>query len=209
MAQAASQAKKLIGSVGRSLGESLVQYGGLMKDIILNHITIPEVEEITGGGSKLKYRQFFLQKKGYARSIRFDEDLIGKRFSEKEKKLKMAELLEESGYPEKENSIMVVNPSLFAKFKYLSKVVIEEMFVKNAEYWQAVLPGLYSMLRQDPQADSKFLLGELSKSYFNDDKLVKKGEILTMQTQKLPESQISQISEGNRLKTAAVEANVV
>ena len=103
---------------------------------------------------------------------------------------------------------MVVNPSLFAKFKYLCKVDIEEMFVKNAEYWQAVLPGLYSMLRQDPQADSKFLLGELSKAYFNDDKLVKKGELQMPLGEKLPESQISQISEGNRLKTAAVEANV-
>jgi len=57
VAQARADAKKTIGAVGKSLAESMAQYGDLMKDIILHNVTVPEVQELTGGRMKLKYRR--------------------------------------------------------------------------------------------------------------------------------------------------------
>ena len=54
VAQAQANAKKNIGAVGKSLAESVIQMGDLMKDIAINHITVPQLEELTGGRQKMK-----------------------------------------------------------------------------------------------------------------------------------------------------------
>ncbi len=170
VAQAQAAAKKLIGATAKCLAESIIQYGDLMKDIAINHITLPEVDELTGGAMKLKYRSFFLPKKGsssISKSLRFDDSLIGISMSEDEKKYRSMKLLEESGYPKTKNSIVLVNPELFGKFKYLTRVDTEEMFAKNQEYWQPVLLNLKSALMKDPYTNQQKLTETLMESYFN------------------------------------------
>jgi len=167
VAQAQASAKKLIGAVGKSIAESIIQYGDLMKDIALNHYTIPQIDQLVGDNMKLRYRQFFLEKKGngkgYTKRIKFDESLIGKEMTDKEKEYKEMEMLEEYGEDE---GVIVVNPELFARYKYLTKCDTEEMFAKNNEYWQVTLTNLYGMLRQDPLIKGDELLGRLMYSYF-------------------------------------------
>jgi hypothetical protein len=171
VAQAQANAKKMIGAVGKSLAESVVQYGDLMKDIALNHFTVPEVQELQGGKMKLKYKKFFLSGKGDSNKmtdklIKFDESLIGKEMSDEAKKMEELKMLEESGWPGTKKSISRVNPALFTKLKYFCKVDIAEMFSKGQEYWQPVLQGLYTMLRQDPLANSEWLLRKLLYYHF-------------------------------------------
>jgi hypothetical protein len=162
VAQAQAQAKKMIGAVGKSLAESVVQYGSLMKDIIINHITIPQVEELTGGTMKMKYKSFFLDNKNSGgkmtdKTIKFDETLIGKEMTDEDKKYEELRMLEESGYPDEKNNLIRVNPEMFAKFNYLCKVDVEEMFTKNQEYWQPVLLALRREMLNDPFIDMEKL----------------------------------------------------
>jgi hypothetical protein len=171
VAQAQAQAKKMIGAVGKSLAESVVQYGSLMKDIIINHITIPQVEELTGGIMKMKYKSFFLgDKKGKSgvsdKTIKFDESLIGKEMTDQDKKYEELKMLEESGYPDKKNSLIRVNPEMFAKFNYYCKVDIEEMFTKNQEYWQPVLLALRREMLNDPFIDMEKLDRKIFYEHF-------------------------------------------
>lgn len=171
IAQAQSASKKLISGIGKSLAESIVQYGDLMKDIAINNITVPQVEELVGGGMKLKYRSFLLNNKNVSgkmvdKRIKFDESLIGLELSDDEKMDRNMKLLEETDYPDNKEAIIYANPELFAKFKYLSKVDVEEMFVKNQEYWQPILLNLKTALINDPFANQEALTKEIMYSYF-------------------------------------------
>lgn len=172
VAQAQANAKKLIGAVGKSLAESMILYGDLMKDIAINHITIPQVEELTGGRMKMKYKTFLLENKKNGKKmgdniIKFDESLIGLEMTDDEKMERDLELVEESGYPLKNKSIRLVNPEMFAKFKYLTKVDLEEMFSKTNETMQPILLALKQQLAQDPYVDQEVLTRKILYSYFN------------------------------------------
>jgi len=187
VAQAQTNAKKLIGGVGKSLAESVVLFGDLMKDIALNHITVPQLDELVGGRMKMKYKTFLLSDKKSGgkmgdRLVKFDESLIGLELTEDEKRGKDLELLEESGYPNETKSIKLVNPDLFAKFNYLTKVDVEEMFTKSNEYWQPLLLVLKQQLANDPFVDQESLTRKLLYSYFNSEG----EELMKEQSQQIP-----------------------
>src|SRR3990167_8587546 len=178
VAQAKANAKKLIGAVGRSLAESLILYGDLMKDIILNHITVPQVEELTGGKMKMKYKTFLLENKTTGgkmsnRTIKFDESLIGEEMTPEElvdrELLELEKLTEKEGrkYDELKNITKMINPKLFAKFKYLCKIDLQEMFTRSNEYWQPLLMNLKAQLSQDPTINQEALTRKLLYSFFN------------------------------------------
>lgn len=174
-------AQKLINEVVKQLTESISQYGQLMKDIAINHITAPEVEELVGGQLRLKYKSFLLHNKQVGgqtmhKKIIFDSSLLGADMTDEEKDQENLKLLEESGWPDSKQAISRINPELFAKFKYLSKIDVEDLDQKNNKYWQPILTNLYGMLRQDPQVDTVWLLQRLARSYFGSEgsALVKK-----------------------------------
>ena len=180
MATVQANAKKIIDEVGKSLKLSLDQYGDLMKDIAINHVTIPEVDEIEGGQMRLKYRQFLLPNKQVGgktvhKKIVFDQSLIGLEMTSDEKTQASLQLLEASGWPDSKHALIHINPELFARFKYMASTDIEELHAHNQEYWQPVLTNLYQLLANDPLADHEGLLRRLLRSYFNaeGDELVK------------------------------------
>lgn len=181
VAQSRADAKKILGAVGKSLAESMVLYGDLMKDIVINNITVPQVQELVGGQTILRYPKFFLDNKvsrgGMGnKTIKFDQSLMGKKMTEQEKKYMSMELLEQSGYPDKKDSIAIVNPEIFAKFKYLCKVDVTQMFSKTNEYMQELLSYLRGLLANDPYIDMEALDKKLVYAYFQSegDELIKK-----------------------------------
>lgn len=219
VAQAAAASKKIVAGVARTLSESVIQYGDLMKDIAINNITVPQVEELVGGGMKLKYRTFLLKNKNSGgkigdRSIKFDQSLIGEEMSDQDKKYASLGLLEKSGYPHKSDSMRLVNPELFAKFNYLATADIEEMFSKNAEYWQPILLNLKTSLAQDPTIDQEKLSAELMRSYFNSrgDDFVKKQPVMPPGAPAIPGApaqggdMLGNMVKSKALSTAAIGA---
>ena len=97
-----------------------------------------------------------------------------------------------------------MNPELFARFRYLTRVDAEEIFAKNAEYWQPILTQLYGMLRADPQVDGGWLLGKLAQAYFQSegDKLVRR-EPLTLPQPTGEKGALGRTMEGRQLSTIA------
>lgn len=148
-------AKILLAGVGKTLAESIVQYGGLMADVALQHLTIPQVDEIVGDSTKLRYRSFILKNKtvdgrNVSKVLRFDESLLGTEMSEDDKRDAGLSLLEDSGYPDNTQEIYRINPELFSRMKYLVNVEPERMFPKNEEFMQAMYSQLYSQMSQNP-----------------------------------------------------------
>lgn len=215
VAQAQANAKKNISAIGKSLAESIIIYGDLMKDIALNNVTVPQVEELTGGRMKMKYKTFLLENKKVGgkmadRMIKFDESLIGQEMTKDEKTERSLKLLEESGYPTETKSIRLINPEMFAKFKYLTKVDIEEMFTKSSEYMQQMMLALKQMLAQDPYVDQEALTRKFLYSYFQSE-----GEELMRdeleQIPGLPQVQGGQVAQQvmNKATAGAIEGQVL
>ncbi len=155
VAQARADAKKILGGVGKSLSESMIRYGDLMKDIIINNITVPQVEKLVNGRLSLKYPSFFLENKASAgtmsnKVIKFDTSLLGVKFTKEEKIKREMRLLEEIDYPKNKKSITLVNPELFANFKYLCKIDLAEMFNKTNEFRETILMALRQQFANDP-----------------------------------------------------------
>lgn len=170
IAQAQAAAKKLLGTVAKSLAESIAQVGDLMKDIAINHLAAAQVDELVGGKLKLKYRTFLMQdsKGGLTKNkkVKFDPSLIGAEMTDDEKETEEYKMLEDMGWPDNKDTLRIVNPELFAKYRYLTIVDVEEMFPKNSEYWQPVLLNLKEALLQDPTVNQEFLTKKLAYAYF-------------------------------------------
>jgi hypothetical protein len=148
-------AKILIQGVGKTLAESVVQYGGLMADIAIHHLSVPDVEGIIGEEAKLKYRSFILKNKtvggrNVSKVIRLDDSLLGREMTEEAKKMEGYKMLEDVGYPENDQEIYRLNPELFARMKYLVQVEPERMFPKNEEYMQAMYTQLLAQTTNNP-----------------------------------------------------------
>src|SRR4030066_188366 len=61
VAIAERNAKTMLMGVGKTLAESIVQFGELMADIAVNYLSVPQVEDMLGDQMKLKYRTFILK----------------------------------------------------------------------------------------------------------------------------------------------------
>ena len=224
VAQAQANAKTLLGGVGKSLAESVIQFGDLMKDIAINHYTAPQIEELTGNKLKMKYRSFFLENTSGIdkkdKMIRFDADLIGQVLTPEQVTQRNIQLLEKELNGKKKlsdlkKSIRVINPEMFSNFKYLTKVDVEEMFTKNSEYWQGVLPNLKQILVNDPYVDQQGLTKRLLYAFFQSD-----SEDLIQEPQQgqpggqpgtpgQPQGEPQAKEEANKLKAPAIAGNEI
>ena len=194
VAQAQAASRKLIGVAAKSLVESVCLIGDLMKDIFINHYTIPEVEELLGDKLKLKYKSFVVPNKPkggkrYDKKIKFDPSYIGKEVTKPEREEMEMEHLEEVGYPNHKESMVMADPELFAKYIYLSRVDPEEIFTENSAYWQPILMNLMTAMSQNPFADMETLTRETMYAFFKSrgEDFVKKQPALQMSPIQSPE----------------------
>lgn len=179
--RAEQNARTLLSGVGKSLGISVAQYGQLMIDIALQHLTVAQIDEISGA---MKYRSFILENqkvggKNVSKNIRFEQALVGARVTEDEEKTYNLRLLAESGYPESKNYLYVINPHLFSKLYYLIRVEPDTMLPKNEGYEKALMAEVYQMFRQDPLINPEALVREVAYAFFRgktDDMIAKQSE---------------------------------
>lgn len=153
VSQAAQNAKTLISGTLKILAESVRQYGALMVDIAVQHLTVPEVDELVDG---VKYRTFVLSDqmvngKKVSKRIRFDEAIAGMP-KERVKEYQM-KLLNEVGYPDNAEHLYVLNPLAFSKLKFIGHVEAEGMAPKNKEFEKAMAERLYGFLQMNPFVD--------------------------------------------------------
>lgn len=177
-------AKTLLQGVGKTLAESVVQYGGLMADIAVNHLTIPQIMELSGKEGKIKYPTFILDNKAsqgrnVSKILRFDESLLGREMTEEKKKEKEVKLAIEAGYPDSNKEIYNINPELFSRMKYLTRVEPELMFPKNQEFMQAMMMEIQAQFQANPYIDLEALTRKTLYQFFRGetDEIMKKVEI--------------------------------
>ncbi len=171
VAQAAQNAKTILAGVGKSLGESIAQFGQLMIDIALQHLTTAQVDEITDATT---YRPFILHDqmvngKKVSKKILFDESFMGTTMDDKQKEEYQLRLLTKIGYPDHAEHLYMVNPFLFSKMKYLVRIEPDMMEEKNKEFDKALSLQLYTTLRPDPMVEPEFLIRKVANSFYPQD----------------------------------------
>lgn len=168
---AQKNAETILKGVGSNLAISITQFGNLMADIAIQHVTAPQVEEITAGDVRLKYKTLTLNEKvvdgkQMSKVLRFDESLLGVEMDEDEMNERSLELLKETGYPKQTKSIYLINPLLFSRLKYLSRVEPAKMFPQSEEYRQAILTQFYSQMVNNPYISLEALTRKVSYAFF-------------------------------------------
>src|SRR3990167_2950405 len=179
VAQAQANSKKIIGGVAKGLAASIARYGLLMGDIAINNLSIPQVDDIVGEHTKLKYKKFMLQDKEVggqrmSKQLLFSEDLIGKEMTEDEMRKANLDLYGES--EKNKMAIFKANPEIFAKMKYYARADYKEVFQQSDETMQALLMSLEAQFRQNPFVDQEALVRETFYSFFHSkaDKFIQK-----------------------------------
>jgi len=178
IAIANANAKQMLQGVGRTLAMSMVQFGGLMADIFITHLTVPLIDELSGDSDKLRYRTFVLPKKmvkgkEVSKVMKFDDSLLGAEMTDEQKTSKEMKMLEEIGYPDHKKHLYLINPEVFARFKYLAYCEPQTMFPKNQDTLKAEMEDLYRTLRQDPFVSAEGLVKDLLHTHNKDDLLQK------------------------------------
>lgn len=172
IAIAEQNAKTLLEGVGKTLAESVVQYGTLMADIIVNHLSVAQVTELSGDVAKMKYKRLILPDKmvggqNVSKVIHFDESLLGLELSDEDKTNEEMKMLESTGYPENKQVIYRINPELFARLRYLTRVEPERMFAKNEAFLQAMHLQLLTQLENNPFVSLEALTRKTLYQFFH------------------------------------------
>ncbi|GEM_PF-1526599 len=195
IARAERNARIQLGIFGKMVAAMVKEFGELMVDIIINHLTIAHIQETTGGAVQMTYRTFLLPNQSengrtITRKIRFEGELIGKIMSEKERERESFKVLAEEGGPEGELRLYRVNPALFRRLKFLIYVETGNLLPKNEAFEQILKLEKYDRLIQNPfinqeQVTRDFLVEPLTGGEV--DKYMRKGDFIQNQILNLPE----------------------
>jgi len=131
----AENAKIALGRFGNMLVNSIKKLGGLIIDVILQHQTIAEVEEISEGQTVEKWKTFVLSdvSEGDMKTthkIMFKPEMMGQEMGEQGVMNKSHELLKQEGGVDSDMRIYEVNPEAWHKLKFNIVLDVEELLPK-------------------------------------------------------------------------------
>lgn len=171
IAIAERNAKTLLQGAGKTLAESIVQYGSLMADIVVNNLSVPEIMELGDAKEKMKYRTLVLKNKTINgrqsdKIIKFDESLLGMEMTKEDMNRENLGMYEAYDQDENAGHLYRVNPEIFARMKYLTKIEPETMFPQNEEYRQAILSQIQAQFANNPYVSLEALTRKTLHAYF-------------------------------------------
>ena len=182
VAKVEENARISLGILGKMLMRMVSDLGDLMIDRIIMFQTIGEIEELTGGQTKMKYRSFLLPDEAeggrkVTRKVMFDGSLIGKKMSKRQKLEESYNIMEEQGGDDSQTRIYRANPSLFSRLKYMITIEPEAWMPKNERFETLIKLEKYDRLISNPLVDQEavtrdFLVAPLAKG--EADKYMKK-----------------------------------
>ena len=147
-----------LGVFGTMVSAAVKQLGDLMVDLIIQHFTVGEVEEITAGQIRMKFRTFLMPNKArngrkITKKIIFTNEFTGQSMTDDKKLKESFKLFKEGGALEQSMAIYKVNPQLFANLDFLIRVDADSVGPKNEELERAFKLEGYDRLINNPHVD--------------------------------------------------------
>lgn len=165
-------ARTMLGLFAKPIGWFVKDLGELMVDSILQFMTVPEIDDITGG---LKYKNFLLGGDDKSKSIQFDENMG--EMTEEESLMNSYEILKEQGGLKGKKEISKVNPSVFRKLKFLIRISPDNLIPPSEAVKKALNLELYDRAVSNPLSNQEeiyktLLLGSYEATKNDPDKFV-------------------------------------
>jgi len=184
ISQVQENARIQLGLFGKMIASLVVDFGGLMVDDILNHMTVGQVEEITAGIPRMKFRTFLLPDKTengrtVSRKIKLTDELFGMELDTDEAKFEASKLTaREQGGLDSGTRLIKVNPALFRKLKFMLTMTADTMLPKNEFLKKALDLEAYDRMITNPLVDAQAVTRDFLVETFADgdvDKYMKQG----------------------------------
>ncbi len=186
-----------LGLFGKMIAKLVIDFGNLMVDDILRHMTVGAAEELLGGQVRLKFRTFLLpdqtdRGKKVTKRIIFTDEFTGIPLGDEEELKRSFALMEEEGGLDADKRIIKVNPALFAKLKFKIFVQADSILPKSEALEKVLNLEAYDRMIINPFTDQKavtqdFLVEAFAKG--ESDKYMKKQEAVPIQQGELPPGQ--------------------
>ena len=154
VSQALQQAKVQLGVFGSMIASAVAELGALMVDVVIQHQTIAEVEEITGGTMRMRYKKFLLkdQPEG-GRKVTKVIELTNKELTGSLEE--STKILEEEGGLDSDRRIYRVNPTLFRRRKFLVRIDPDQLYPKNELFDKALKLEAFDRMVNNPLIDQE------------------------------------------------------
>lgn len=128
----AQNAKIALGRFGNMLVNSLKKLGGLMIDVIIQHQTVADVEEVSDGQLVEKWKTFILTDvpEGELKTthkIIFKPEMMGEELGEEGIKERSHDILNREGGIDSDTRIFEINPEAWRKLKFHLVIDVKEL----------------------------------------------------------------------------------
>jgi len=148
--------KTKLGLFGKMIADVVQQFGQLRINTILQHMTMPQVGQITDSGNAIKYTDILIEDEveGTSKRIQFAPEIPEEGMTDEEELSMSYEILaEEGGKLENGKEIVKVQPKLFRELKYKVKIQPNAVFKTSEAAERAFALELADRLSMDPLAD--------------------------------------------------------
>lgn len=169
ISQMENNSSTILGLFVKMISDHVRAFGKLRLGDILQYLTIPEVQSITGSSSgELVYKTFYLYNKGEGsktRKIKFDKNLPDGEITKEQRLKNSFKILEEEGGLHSKTELYKVNPSLIRNLKYMVTVNADVMNPMSQELERAFALEEYDRMIANPQIDQEETARFLLTSY--------------------------------------------
>lgn len=170
IAKLEQNARTQLGLFGKMISNAVVDFGELMSDLIVNHMTTGEINQIS---DKMTFRRFAVSSRegdGKTKRVDFTADYLGKGMTEDEEIKESFDILNEEGGLDAKTRIYRVNPYMFSRLKYKVYVTADVLKPKSDAFEKAIKLEAYDRLINNPYVSQEQVTREfLVPLYTNGD----------------------------------------
>ena len=158
-------ARIALGLFGRMVANLVRDYGKLLVPLIVHNMSTAQVEELTGGDTRMKFRSFLLQNqtiggKNVTQRIEFTDSLMGREMTPEEVKQAQFDLIDEEGGIKSKERIYRVNPFVWSQLDFMVYIDVDNLLPKNEQIEKAIKLEAYDRAINNPILDPEVVTRE-------------------------------------------------
>ena len=139
----------------RMISNIVEDFGDLMQDLIIQHMTVGQVEEITAGQTRMKFRTYLLPNqivdgRELTKVIQFTDEFLGRAMTDEDELKESFKIQREEGGIKGESRIYKVNPALFSKQKFRTVMKSDRIIPRSQEFDRLLRLETYDRMILDP-----------------------------------------------------------
>ena len=197
-----------LGLFGKMIGQLVKDFGYLMINNIIHHITVGQVDEITAGITRMKFKTLLLPEKDsggkkVSKKLQFTDEFFGQMMGQDQLIEQSFSLMDKEGGYDSDTRIYKINPKMFRRLKFLLRVNPDDITPKNENFERVMKLEGYDRMIANPFVDQEAVTRDYLVSVFA------KGETAKYMKKQPLQPQPQEQQEQPKSKTSALIPNVM